>query len=123
MRISVIGIVAAYVLIAGSAFASEELAKEHHCMGCHSIEANDALPEKYGPYFRDIADKYKEKGDKAILLLENSILRGSNNKWDRPVNMKPRSECGRTINQENARKMAEWIMSLATESPATDPAE
>ena len=92
-------------------------------MGCHSIEANDALPEKYGPYFRDIADKYTEKGDKAVLLLEDSILRGSNNKWDRPVNMKPRSECGRTINQENARKMAEWIMSLATKSPTTDSAK
>ena len=119
VRASVVGIAAACVLIAaGAASASEELAKEYHCMGCHSVEANKELPDKYGPYFKDIADKYLEKGDKAVALLENSILRGSKNKWDRPVDMQPRSECGRTIDQANAKKMAEWIMSLAKKDSA-----
>ena len=115
MRTLVMGIVAASVLVAGSAFASEELAAQFHCMGCHSVKADKQLPDKYGPYFIDIAKKYQEKGDKAVALLENSILRGSKNKWDRPVDMQPRSECGMAIDQENAKKMAEWIMSLAGE--------
>ena len=118
MRTSVIGIAVACVLFAGSAFASEEMtgqdvAGQHDCFGCHSIKADDSLPKKYGPYFQDIADKYKEKGEKAALLLENSILHGSHNKWDRPVDMQPRGEHGKNINQANAKKVAEWIMSLA----------
>ena len=113
MRTLVMGIVAASVLVAGSAFASEEIAVEFHCMGCHSVKEDKQLPDKYGPYFVDIANEYKEKGDKAVSLLENSILRGSKHKWDRPVDMQPRSENGMTIDQENAHKMAQWIMSLA----------
>lgn len=117
MRTSVIGITAACVLFAASAFASEDMAGQYDCMGCHSVEANKLLPKKHAPYFKDIAKKYKEKykgeGDKALALLEQSILRGSHNKWDRPVDMKPRSENGKTIDQAHAKKMAEWIMSLA----------
>jgi len=113
VRTLVMGIVAASVLVAGSACANEEIAGQFDCMGCHSVKADKQLPDKYGPYFINIAKKYKEKGDKAASLLENSILHGSNHKWDRPVNMQPRSENGKTIDQENAKKMAEWIMSLA----------
>jgi cytochrome c551/c552 len=111
--------VAASFIVAGSAFASEELAGKFDCMACHSIKENKAMPDKYGPYFTDIANKYLEKGDKAVSLLENSILRGSKHKWDRPVNMQPRSEHGLAIDEENAKKMATWIMSLATkDAPA-----
>jgi len=117
VRTSVIGIVAACVLFAAPAFASEDMAGQYDCMGCHSIEANKSLPKKYAPYFKDIAKKYKEKykddSDKALALLENSILRGSHNKWDRPVDMKPRSENGKNIDPAHAKEMAKWIMSLA----------
>lgn len=112
MRTLVMGITAACVLVAGTAFASEDMAGEFHCMGCHSVTANKELPQKYGPYFVDIAEKYQEKGDNAIPLLTNSIIRGSRNKWDRPIDMQPRAKCGKTIDQANAQKMAEWIMSL-----------
>lgn len=119
MKCLVLICIVASLVVSGSAFASEELAKEYHCMGCHSVKEDKALPDKYGPYFTDIADKYLEKGDKAVALLENSILRGSKNKWDRPVGMEPRSQCGLTIDQAHAKEMAEWIMSLAKkEAPA-----
>ncbi len=124
VKTSVIGITAACVLFAASAFASEDMAGQYDCMGCHSIEANKLLPKKYAPYFKDIAKKYKEKykddEDKALALLENSILRGSNNKWDRPINMKPRSEHGKFIESAHAKQMAQWIMSLAENAPATE---
>ncbi|MDU9050852.1 MAG: c-type cytochrome [Candidatus Electrothrix sp. Rat3] len=118
MRTSVIGITAACVLLfAASAFASEEMAGQYDCMGCHSIEANESLPKKYAPYFKDIAKKYKEKykddNDKALALIEQSILRGSHNKWDRPVDMKSRAENGKTIDAAHAKEMAQWIMTLA----------
>lgn len=120
MKYLVLICVAASLMVAGSAFASEELAAEFHCMGCHSVKEDKALPDKYGPFFTDIANKYLEKGDKAVPLLENSILRGSKNKWDRPVDMQPRTECGMTIDKENAKKMAEWIMSLADKDAAAE---
>ena len=111
------------IVVSGSAFASEDLAIEYHCMGCHSVKEDKALPDKYGPFFTDIAKKYQEKGEKAVAQLEDSILHGSKEKWDRPVGMEPRSKCGLTIDQAHAKEMAEWIMSLAAESPAEDSAE
>ena len=123
---AVIAVAAVYLLLAaGSACASEDLAKEFHCMGCHSVKEDKAMPDKYGPYFTDIAEKYQKKGNKevALALLEESIMHGSKNKWDRPVNMEPRSECGMAIDEENAKKMAAWIMTLAPESSASEPAK
>lgn len=126
MRTFVIGIVAVYVLTAGSVFANEELAEGYNCMECHSAEASTPSAKKYGPTFTMIAEKYKEKGDKAELILENSILNGSRHKWDRPIHMMPRSEYGKGIDLADASKIADWIMSLAAEpavaeSPETDP--
>ncbi|MCI5137870.1 MAG: hypothetical protein D3922_05535 [Candidatus Electrothrix sp. AR1] len=87
-------------------------------MGCHSVGPNASLPQKYGPFFKDIANKYKDKGENAVSLLKNSILRGSHHKWDRPINMQPRSKYGKTIDQANADTVAKWIMTLADDSVA-----
>ena len=123
MRTSVIGIVAACVLTAGSVFASEELAEGYNCMGCHSAKAGTPSAKKYGPTFAEIATKYKEKGEKAPLILENSILNGSRHKWDRPIHMMPRSEYGKGIDLADASKVADWIMSLAAEPAVAESPE
>jgi cytochrome c len=55
MRVMMIAaVVAAGVLAAGSANASEALAKSSGCMTCHSIDT-----KKMGPAFKDIAAKNK----------------------------------------------------------------
>lgn len=59
MKAFALGMVAAGMLIAGSAVAQSgpDLAKSKNCMGCHDLEA-----KKMGPSFKTIAAKYK--GDK-----------------------------------------------------------
>jgi cytochrome c len=42
------------VLAAGSANASEALAKSSGCLGCHAIDT-----KKMGPAFKEVAKKYK----------------------------------------------------------------
>jgi len=50
--------VAASVAFAGSAQASEALAKDKGCLGCHAVDA-----KKMGPSFKDASAKYKGKAD------------------------------------------------------------
>ncbi|MCC7327659.1 MAG: cytochrome C' [Burkholderiales bacterium] len=51
-------VVAAGLLAAGVASASEELAKSSGCMTCHAVAT-----KKMGPSFKDVAAKYKGKAD------------------------------------------------------------
>jgi cytochrome c len=59
--------IAAFVTIgmfsATAANASESLAKSSGCLGCHAIDA-----KKVGPGFKDVAGKYKGKGDAEAAL-------------------------------------------------------
>jgi cytochrome c len=50
--------VAASVAFAGAAQASEALAKDKGCLGCHAVDA-----KKMGPSFKDASAKYKGKAD------------------------------------------------------------
>ena len=52
------------LLAAGSASAQADLAKQQGCMNCH-----DAATKKVGPAFKDIAAKYKGKGDAEATLV------------------------------------------------------
>jgi cytochrome c len=47
-------VLATGVLAAGSANASEALAKSSGCLGCHAIDT-----KKMGPAFKEVAKKYK----------------------------------------------------------------
>jgi len=50
--------VAASVAFAGAAQASEAMAKDKGCLGCHAVDA-----KKMGPSFKDASAKYKGKAD------------------------------------------------------------
>ena len=50
--------VAASVAFAGAAQASEALAKEKGCLGCHAVDT-----KKMGPAFKDVSAKLKGKAD------------------------------------------------------------
>jgi cytochrome c len=52
------------VFAAGAANASEALAKSSGCLGCHAVDAT----KKVGPGFKDVAAKYKGKGDAEAAL-------------------------------------------------------
>jgi cytochrome c len=48
----------ASLAIAGTAQASEAMAKEKGCLGCHAVDT-----KKMGPAFKDVSAKYKGKAD------------------------------------------------------------
>ncbi len=70
------------------------------CIMCH-----DTVERKVGPSFIQIKDKYKDDPE-ALKKLVRSIKRGSEGKWGR-IPMMPND-----VTEEEARKIAEWIMSV-----------
>lgn len=109
MKVSVIGLAVACLLIAGSAFASQELAKSNNCTACHKTEKG---AKGLGPSFADIADKYKDDAE-AAATLEKAITEGSKGKWGgAPMPAQP------NVKAEDAKAMAEWIVSMKSEKAA-----
>lgn len=65
-------IVAVGMAAAGTASASEALAKSSGCMNCH-----DVATKKIGPAFKDVAAKFKGKADaEATLVAQLSAAKG-----------------------------------------------
>ena len=65
-------VMAAGLFVAGTASASEELAKSSGCMTCHAVAT-----KKMGPSFKDIAAKYKGKADaQAKIVAELKAAKG-----------------------------------------------
>ena len=65
----------AAVVAALPARASEELAKKHACLACHTVDK-----KVVGPSYKDVAAKYR--GDKAAeTKLFESVKKGSSGKW------------------------------------------
>lgn len=62
MKSMLIAATAAAVLLAGNAYASEDLAKSAGCTKCHEIDK-----KKKGPSFKSISAKFKGKGDAAVV--------------------------------------------------------
>ena len=56
--IAIAAFLAVGIIGAGAANASEALAKSNGCLGCHAVDA-----KKVGPGFKELAAKYKGKGD------------------------------------------------------------
>jgi cytochrome c len=63
--IVIAAVLAIGVIAAGTANASEALAKSSGCLNCHALDA-----KKVGPAFKDIAAKYKGKDNTAMMLNE-----------------------------------------------------
>ena len=94
--------IAAGLLVAGSAFADEAMLKKNNCMGCHKMEG-----KMMGPGFKDVAMKYK--GDAgAAAKLEAKIVKGGSGVWG-PMAMPPMAN----VKAEDAKAMTAFILSLA----------
>jgi cytochrome c len=105
MKFTVIGFAVACLLVSGSAFASEELAKKNNCMGCHQMDK-----KTIGPGLKEIAAKYKGDAEGAKTL-ETSILKGSKDKWG---TMPMAAQAN--VTEADAKALATWILSLAAEA-------
>lgn len=101
MKAIVMAAAACLTLGSGIAAADQALAQRSACMSCHQMER-----KVVGPSYKDIARKYK--GDaKAVDHLVGVIKRGGKGVWG-PVPMPPHPQ----VSDENARKLAQWVLSL-----------
>lgn len=95
-------IIAATLLVAGSAFADEAMLKKGNCMGCHKMEG-----KLMGPGFTEIAKKYK--GDSAaVAKLETKVIKGGTGVWG-TMPMPAMSN----VSAADSKAMVAYIMSLA----------
>lgn len=80
--------------------ASPELAKSKNCMACHAVDK-----KLVGPSYKDVAAKYAGQSG-AVEMLATKIQKGGVGNWGQiPMPANPQ------VNAEDAKKLAEWILS------------
>ncbi|MBL8329152.1 MAG: c-type cytochrome [Rubrivivax sp.] len=97
MKIHLI-VLTAGALIAGPAFASQDLANKKGCMACHAVDK-----KLVGPSYKDVAAKYAKDKD-AVAKLAEKIQKGSTGVWG-PVPMPANS-----VTADEAKTLAAWVM-------------
>lgn len=93
-----LALAAAASVIATPVFASADLAKAKNCLACHAVDK-----KVVGPSYKDVAAKYKGKGD-AVATLATKIQKGSTGVWG-PVPMPPNP-----VSDADAKTLAEWVL-------------
>lgn len=101
MKALVAAAVAAGLLSASPAFASEELAKSKNCLACHAVDK-----KLVGPAYKDIAAKYAGQADAAATLAAK-VQKGGVGVWGN-IPMPPNAQ----VNDADAKTLVEWILSL-----------
>lgn len=80
--------------------ASEELAKKHACLACHTVDK-----KVVGPSYKEVAAKYRgNKGAEAALF--ESVKKGSTGKWG-PMAMPPNAAAP----DGDIKALVKWILS------------
>jgi cytochrome c len=87
-----------------SAHASEEIAKQNGCFGCHAID-----DKVLGPSFKEVAKKYAGQ-EGAVTKITESIRKGSTGTWGN-IPMPAHDH----INAETAKSIATWVMATKTQ--------
>jgi cytochrome c len=91
---------AALTAAAAPAAASEQLAKKHNCLACHTVDK-----KMVGPSYKDVAAKYR--GDKqAAAKLAAKVKNGSQGVWGN-VPMPPNT----TVPDADVNALVKWILS------------
>jgi cytochrome c len=92
-------IAGAFLMLAGAAQASQELAQAKNCMTCHAIDKKIV-----GPAYKDVAAKRAgQKGVEAVLAAK--IKGGSQGEWGQ-VPMPPNN-----VTDAEAATLAKWVLS------------
>ena len=99
MVLGIAGVAA--VLCAAPARASQELAKKHNCLACHTVDK-----KVVGPSYKEVAAKYR--GDKsAEAKLAEKVKKGGTGVWGQ-VPMPPNT----TVPDADIKALVSWIISL-----------
>jgi cytochrome c len=99
MKLFALFTTAALVIAAPSVQASEALAEENSCLGCHSVSE-----KVVGPAFVDVAAKYKGQKDAATVLFQK-VKNGGSGVWGTvamPANKK--------VSNKDLKKIIAWIL-------------
>jgi len=86
---------------ASTVWASEELARQRQCLGCHAVER-----KLVGPALRDVAARYKGQPE-AVARLSAKIQAGGAGSWGvvpMPANHK--------LTPQEAQRLAAWVLTL-----------
>jgi cytochrome c len=86
---------------AAPASADEAMAKAKNCMACHAVDK-----KLVGPAYKEVAGKYAGQAD-AVAMLADKIQKGGSGVWG-PVPMPPNPQ----VNDDEAKALAEWVLSL-----------
>jgi cytochrome c len=99
MKAIVVALLAAGgVAVAGHAVADEALAKAKNCMSCHAVDK-----KVVGPAYRDVAAKYRGKGQEAMLV--EKVIKGGKGVWGE-IPMPPNP-----VTPDEAKKLVAWVLS------------
>ena len=91
---------AALAAVAFPAAASEELAKKHNCLACHTLDK-----KMVGPSYKDVAAKYRADPE-APKKLAAKVKNGSQGVWGN-VPMPPNA----TVPDADVNALVKWILS------------
>jgi cytochrome c len=96
-----LGLLAAAMLVATAlpVQASETLAEDNNCLGCHSVEE-----KLIGPAFKDVAAKYKGQKDAAAMLADK-VRKGGSGVWG-PVKMPANPK----ISDKDLKAIIAWVL-------------
>ncbi|MFP5400644.1 MAG: c-type cytochrome [Gammaproteobacteria bacterium] len=100
MKALVAAAVAAGLLSASPAFASEALAKAKSCLACHAVDK-----KLVGPSYKEVAAKYAGQAD-AVATLATKVQKGGVGVWGKDP-MPPNAQ----VNDADAKALVEWILS------------
>ncbi len=96
---SVYALIAA-ALVAGPAFASQELATKKNCMACHAVDK-----KLVGPAYKDVAKKYAGQKDAEAKLVDK-VMKGGSGAWGTvPMPANPQ------VSKEEATTLVKWVLS------------
>jgi len=88
------------VLAALPAPASDELAKKHNCLACHTVDK-----KMVGPSYKDVSAKYR--GDSgAVAKLADKVKKGGQGVWGQ-IPMPPNP----TVPDAEVQALVKWILS------------
>jgi len=108
LKSKLVAFAACAMLAAGAAAQSvgADLARSKACLACHQVDS-----KRVGPPLRSVAERYAAQSE-AMQYLAGKIRGGSRGAWG-SVPMPAQSQ----VTEEQARQLAQWVLSLAAERP------
>ena len=93
--------IAMTLAVAAPAMADQALATSKNCMACHAVDK-----KLVGPAYKDVAKKYAGNAA-AVAQLATKIQKGGAGVWGAiPMPANP------TVNDADAKKLAQWVLGM-----------